>query len=561
MSSSSSTSLTSHFPDEQSRKEPELATWRRPAAWWLMIYAPFSMVVQTATAGASLELYNNLICHQIRAEPQSITLLHPFAADVQILSDLAFNASLPGSGSCSSDPSVQAEVAKLATAVATITGILTFVTAAWWGSFSDRYGRTRMMGISAIGHTFGLANTILVAKQVERVPGGYWFIAINAVIMGIIGGNASELAAMNAYVADISTSEERSRVFSFVMGSMLVGVGVGPIIGSLILRLSHDVFVVFYFAVALRLIHTLFIWIVLPESLTRLQMSEATTRYRDSLQSGSAHPRLHYIYILFEPLAIFWPKKHVDQFSGRKKRHWNLFTLALADGSMLLASSSVISQFLYALRTFQWDGEYLGYCLSSIGFARAAFLAIVLPVLIKLAKRENKPASPPGHTDPSDERQPLLSSPPSSPDEAGSSPPHSISHASYFDLSLARFSILVHIITFALLPFAPTSILFIVFISLGSFAAGLSPAINSVALELYTHQAGVDGAVESGKLYGALSVVQALFGNILGPPIYGLIYSMTVASHPRTVFFVALGNAAVSLVLLVFVRLPSRHGL
>ncbi|KAJ7054518.1 major facilitator superfamily domain-containing protein [Mycena amicta] len=513
------------MPDETTARKAG-SRWKRPAAWWLMIYAPFSMIVQTATAGASVELYTTLICNQVYPEPTSDNNLN----------------SIPGP--CFGDPTVQAEVAKLATVIATVTGILTFLTAAWWGSFSDRHGRTRMMGISAVGHTLGLLNIILVAKAVERIPGGYWFIGVNAVIMGVLGGNTSEHAAMHAYVADISTAEERSRIFSVVMGSMLIGVGVGPIIGSLILRIFHDPLSVFYFAVALRLIHTLFIWTVLPESLTEPQMRDSAARYHEDGRG------LNSVYVLFKPLAIFWPK---NTSSNGHRRNWNLFLLALADGVMLLAASSLISQFLYALKTFQWDGEYLGYCISSIGFTRAAFLAIVLPALIKFAKSRSKPAS----TSESGEQQPLL------PDDIPSRP---TSRASHFDLSLARFSIAVYVITFALLPFAPSSILFIVFISLGSFASGLAPAINSVALELYTHQtvtglAGDDAVpvVESGKLYGALGVVQALFGNILGPPLYGLIYSLTVATQPKTVFFVALGNAVVALALLGLVRLPSRH--
>jgi hypothetical protein len=69
----------------------------------------------------------------------------------------------------------------------------------------------------------------------------------------------------------------------------------------------------------------------------------------------------------------------------------------------------------------------------------------------------------------------------------------------------------VDIAMYALLPFAPTGALFILFIARGSFGAGLAPAVNSVALELYTRKvAGKGGAVESGKLLGALNVVQAV---------------------------------------------------
>nr|GAT48850.1 predicted protein [Mycena chlorophos] len=554
------------------RKESQAGRWRwkkltgKPAAWWLMIYAPFSMILQTSTAGASLELYNMIICARIHPAPQS--------------GQFSFPASLTSGFAqgeyCAGDPLVLKEQAKLATTISTVTGILTFLTAAWWGSFSDRHGRTRMLGLSAIGHTLVLANVVMVAQLVDKIPGGYWFIVLNAVIMGVLGGNSSEHAAMHAYIADISTAETRSRVFAVVAGSMLIGVGIGPIVGSLILRLSHNTLAVFYFALALRVVHTLFIWLILPESRTEVQMHDASVRYRESLDATASGVK--YIIMLFKPLEIFWPKHHVDPHTGREKREWNLFSLALADGVMLLAASSLITQFLYALGRFGWDGEYLGYCISSIGFAQAIYLALILPSLIKFAKSrtENGKGKAPAETG---EREPLLASTSSNavdidavdtileaePDVPLPTPtpvpPHQ--HSSHFDLSLARFSILIHLITFTLLPLAPTSILFIVVISFDSFAAGLAPAINSVALDLYTHQVGLEGAspaaVEPGKLYGAMTVVQALFGSIMGPPLYGFIYAKTVATEPRTIFFVAFANAAIALAVLGFVRLPRRR--
>jgi hypothetical protein len=65
-------------------------------------------------------------------------------------------------------------------------------------------------------------------------------------------------------------------------------------------------------------------------------------------------------------------------------------------------------------------------------------------------------------------------------------------------------------IGYSLLPFAPTGLIYVAFATLISMGAGLSPALQSVALEMYTQKYGGDGTVESGKLFGAMSVVQAL---------------------------------------------------
>jgi len=101
----------------------------------------------------------------------------------------------------------------------------------------------------------------------------------------------------------------------------------------------------------------------------------------------------------------------------------------------------------------------------------------------------------------------------------------------------------------ALLPTALAFSLSSVFTSL---SAGFSPAIQSVALSLYRRR----GGTESGKLFGALSVVQALCSQILGPTLYGIVYMKTVSTLPRTIFVVSMITIITSFVLLSFVRLP-----
>jgi MFS family permease len=69
-----------------------------------------------------------------------------------------------------------------------VTGILTFMTVAWWGSFSDRHGRSRTMGIIAFGQLLSLLIIIFVANYVELIPGGYWVLLVEAMFTGAVGG-------------------------------------------------------------------------------------------------------------------------------------------------------------------------------------------------------------------------------------------------------------------------------------------------------------------------------------------------------------------------------------
>lgn len=52
---------------------------------------------------------------------------------------------------CVSDPAVQASAARLQTAMTTTMGLLSALTTGWWGHFSERHGRTRVLALSTLG--------------------------------------------------------------------------------------------------------------------------------------------------------------------------------------------------------------------------------------------------------------------------------------------------------------------------------------------------------------------------------------------------------------------------
>ncbi|KAJ7753718.1 major facilitator superfamily domain-containing protein [Mycena metata] len=543
--------------NEEARKAREaLPFWKRPAAWWLMAFAPLSAALLTLALAAQIELYTQLVCRVHRPEFQLASNAN-FTMPNQIpLTLLSFNmmksslvTSITGGGlpPCSEDPDIQSAVARFTAATTLIAGVLGFLTVGWWGSFSDRHGRTRILGIVAIGQLTCSLNVILVANYVQVLPGNYWFLVVDSIILGAVGGTASETAAMMAYLSDIVPPEQRSRLFGVVLGFFLAGFGIGPMLGSFVIRITQNVLSVFFLAAALRVLQACLVLFVLPESLTKAQMQRALEIHQEVSPRGDQPTALWWlkrIFFFFEPLSIFFPSKIVNENSSKVgKRDWNLTFLALGYGLMYLAAASIIDQFFYALLTFGWDAEYLGYCISSIGFARAFYLCLILPFVIHLVK--NRAAKNHKHNS---EREPLLS------DQDTPLTKYIPPKAYILDLTIARLSVLVDVITFAILPWAPTGLIFLVFISLGSFGAGLVPAVNSVALELYSRKLGKNAALESGKLFGAMSVVQAVFANVLGPPLYGLLYAATVADHPRTIFFVALGNATLSGVLLACVR-------
>jgi hypothetical protein len=55
------------------------------------------------------------------------------------------------SARCLSDPAVQAGAARLQTILTTTMGLLSALTTSWWGHFSERHGRTRVLALSSLG--------------------------------------------------------------------------------------------------------------------------------------------------------------------------------------------------------------------------------------------------------------------------------------------------------------------------------------------------------------------------------------------------------------------------
>ncbi len=86
-----------------------------------------------------------------------------------------------------------------------------------------------------------------------------------------------------------------------------------------------------------------------------------------------------------------------------------------------------------------------------------------------------------------------------------------------FDLALAKVSLFVEVAGYTGLCIASDAVTFTAFTMMGSFGSGFGPAVSSVALALYLQR----GGVESGKLFGAMSVVQSLwyvsFTTVLSP--------------------------------------------
>jgi len=200
-----------------------------------------------------------------------------------------------------------------------------------------------------------------------------------------------------------------------------------------------------------------------------------------------------------------------------------------------------------------------------VGFTRAVYLTIILPTVIALFRPKRKPSGPsytvPSDTSYSSATRSIYETAPSSSSETDLLQPtasstdsgHDQHHNSpTVDLNIARISLLVEMMSYILMAIASTGSAFTVFTAMGSFGAGFMPAVESLALAVYLSR----GNTESGSLFGALSVMHALGGQLISPILFGFTYAATVGTFPQTIFVLCAGAMSFSLVLVTFVRVP-----
>ena len=122
------------------------------------------------------------------------------------------------------------------------------------GNLSDRFGRRPIILLSLLGFT---VDYLLLALA----PTYFWLL-IGRIIAGFFGAS---FTTASAYIADISSEEDRSKNFGLLGAAFGLGFIVGPllggVLGSVTLRLP------FYSAAVLTFVNFLYGFFVLPESL------------------------------------------------------------------------------------------------------------------------------------------------------------------------------------------------------------------------------------------------------------------------------------------------------
>lgn len=206
-----------------------------------------------------------------------------------------------------------------------------FVFAPVIGNLSDKYGRRPVLLGSLLG--FGIDYLFLALAPT------YGWLFVGRIIAGITGAS---FTTASAYIADVSTPENRAKNFGMIGAAFGLGFIIGPFIGGLLGSLGTKA--PFYAAAILCLLNTLYGYFVLPESLSK--------ENRRAFHWKRANP--------LGSLQMF-------------KKYPAIGGLAISFFLIYLAAQSVQSNWsFFTIHRFHWTEKIVGYSLAVVGLLVAA---------------------------------------------------------------------------------------------------------------------------------------------------------------------------------------------
>ena len=221
-------------------------------------------------------------------------------------------------------------------------GIANFFGAPILGRLSDRFGRRPVLLVGFLG----LALNFFATAMAQAL----WVLVAVRLVGGAFQANA---AVAHAYVADISSPEDRARRFGLVGAMFGVGYVLGPVMGGVLGDI--DLHLPFYVAGTLAVINTFYGWLILPESLP-------------------ADKRTPFDWRKANPISSL---KGLAALSGVKPLLW---VVALSNLAQFILHMTWV---LYCSFKFGWGPKENGWSLFVVGVVAAVVQGGLMRVLLK----------------------------------------------------------------------------------------------------------------------------------------------------------------------------------
>lgn len=244
--------------------------------------------------------------------------------------------------------------------------IMQFLFAPILGNLSDKYGRRPVLLFSLFG--FGLDYLFLCFAP------SIWWLFVGRCIAGITGAS---FTTATAYIADISTAENRAQNFGMIGAAFGVGFIIGPMLGGLLGEFGPRV--PFYAAAGLALTNWLYGYFVLPESLDKKLRRPFEWRRANPLGSLLQLRRYPSVSGLVVSLVLIYLASHAVQsnwsFFNIEKFKWSPKMIGISLGLVGLLVGVVQGGLIRIVnpKIGNEKSVYYGLALYSIGLLLFAF--------------------------------------------------------------------------------------------------------------------------------------------------------------------------------------------
>lgn len=219
--------------------------------------------------------------------------------------------------------------------------LMQFIFAPLLGSLSDRYGRRPVLFFSILGSTIGY---LLIGFAFAL-----WMVFAGRIIAGITGGNIS---TAQAYIADVTSKENRAKGMGLFGAMFGLGFIFGPAIGGIMSR--YGIHVPFLFAAVLSFLNAALLYFILPETVDTS---------------------------VYDPSKVK-KNRFIELFESLKDKK---FGTLMAVYFFLVTSFSIMTYafVLYTIERFGYTAEENGYIFTFIGFLAVIFQGGVFGRLVE----------------------------------------------------------------------------------------------------------------------------------------------------------------------------------
>lgn len=241
--------------------------------------------------------------------------------------------------------------------------IAQFLFAPMWGRISDRIGRKPVIMIGI----FGLSLSFFMMG----ISSSLWMLFVARIVGGIL--SSANMPTVMAYVADITTAEERGKGMGIIGAATGLGFVFGPALGGIFSKISLTM--PFFIAGASSIITFFIVMLVLKESLVKDNSVREKDKKASLWEAAKGPQAVLFILQLFISVSLAGLEATFAYFSAEKA---GLDSVKLGYIFMIMGLASAVVQGGLIGKLTKRFGEgfviQMGIIVSAIGFGLVLFV-------------------------------------------------------------------------------------------------------------------------------------------------------------------------------------------